>query len=49
MEEQREDIAKHLYGEDVLEDHTFDILHTVEVEKIPDVDLLQLRTLEQDA
>lgn len=48
MEQEREEIAKRLYGDQILDDHTFDILHTVEVEDIPDVDLLKIRTLEPD-
>lgn len=39
----KETIAKFVYGEKILETHTFDIVQIVKVSDIPDVDLLRIK------
>lgn len=42
MSPEREDIAKAVYGDDILKTHTFDVLYPVNVQSVPDVDLLKI-------
>lgn len=46
LDPEREEIAKYVYGDTVLNAFMFDVLVMVDVCKIPEVDLLKLRTAE---